>query len=85
MLFNKNIAVSESGFVFNPSTGDSFSVNQTANKILKLLQEEKTNKEIIAQLNKEFSIDVSTIEKDLNDFLYQLNAFQIISQQTKSN
>jgi PqqD family protein of HPr-rel-A system len=85
MVFNKNIAVSESGFVFNPSTGDSFSVNQTANKILKLLQEEKTNKEIIAQLNKEFSIDVSTIEKDLNDFLYQLNAFQIISQQTKSN
>jgi hypothetical protein len=29
MRIRKNIAISENGFIFNPLTGDSFSVNET--------------------------------------------------------
>ena len=28
MKINRNLAISENGFVFNPTTGDSFSVNE---------------------------------------------------------
>ena len=35
MKLKKNIATSESGFVFNPSTGDSFSLNTIGAEILK--------------------------------------------------
>ena len=34
MNLRKNIATSESGFIFNPSTGDSFSANPLAAEIL---------------------------------------------------
>jgi len=36
-----NIAVSNSGFVFNPTTGDSFSVNPIGEFMIQLLKEGK--------------------------------------------
>ena len=42
MQINKNIAISDSGFVFNPSTGDSFSTNQVGLEIIRLLKENKS-------------------------------------------
>ena len=34
MRLKKNIAVSDSGFVFNPTTGDSYSLNPVGKEIL---------------------------------------------------
>jgi len=42
----KNIAVSESGFVFNPTTGDSFSLNGTGLELLQMLGSGKAPEEI---------------------------------------
>lgn len=68
MVLKKNIAVSDNGFLFNPTTGDSYSLNSTGIEFLKLIQKGKTNEEIIAQISAEFEIDSVTVEKDLNDF-----------------
>ena len=39
IALKKNIAVSESGFVFNPTSGDSFSLNTVGTEILKLMKD----------------------------------------------
>ena len=78
MQINKNIAISDSGFVFNPSTGDSFSTNQVGLEIIRLLKEKKSKEELIKELALKFSTDESTLEKDLGDFFMMLNSYQIL-------
>ena len=80
MHINKNIAISESGFIFNPSTGDSFSTNLLGQEIIRLLQSEKSVDEVMKSVQEKFSIDKQTLEKDLADFLYMLKSYQIIKE-----
>lgn len=68
MLIKKNIAISDSGFLFNPATGDSFSVNETGRDIIELLKEGKSDEEIISHFTKNYMIDKDSVEKDLYDF-----------------
>lgn len=80
MQINKNIAISDSGFIFNPSSGDSFSTNQVGLEIIRLLKENKDNKEIISEIVAKFSIDESTLEKDLGDFCLMLRSYQLLNE-----
>jgi hypothetical protein len=41
LLASKRLAVSESGFVFDPVSGQSFSVNETGLVVLHLAQQEQ--------------------------------------------
>ncbi|TND10493.1 MAG: hypothetical protein FD123_135 [Bacteroidetes bacterium] len=79
MQLNKNIAISDSGFIFNPSTGDSFSTNPVGLEIIRLLRENKKKDAIIKELTGRFSIDDSTAEKDLSDFLLVLRNYQLLN------
>lgn len=78
MQINKNIAISDSGFIFNPSTGDSFSTNQVGMEIIRLLKDNKSKDEVIAGVVAKFNVDTATIEKDLADFTLMLNNFQLV-------
>ncbi len=79
MKVRKNIAISENGFIFNPLTGDSFSVNETGVFILQKLKEEETIEAILQSLMDEYELDTYTAEKDLNDFLSMLKSYQLIT------
>lgn len=74
MKVRKNIAISDSGFLFNPSNGDSYSVNPIGQEIIQMLQEGKSEEEIMAQILEEYMIDKTTVEKDLYDFLNMLKS-----------
>jgi hypothetical protein len=69
MKLRKNIAVSESGLLFNPVTGESFSVNPIGVEILKLIREEKSLEEILQTITEKYSTDRTTFEKDYHDFV----------------
>lgn len=73
----KNIALSDSGFVFNPSTGDSYSVNPIGLFIIQQLQKGKSDKEIVEGLLKDYLTDKATVEKDLYDFTQMLQTYKI--------
>ena len=79
MKVRKNIAISENGFIFNPLTGDSFSVNETGVFIIQKLKEEESLESILRNLMEEYELDAHTAEKDLNDFLSMLKSFQLIT------
>ena len=77
MKLLKNIALSDTGFVFNPGNGDSFSVNPIGLSILKDLQEGKSEDAIRNRVIEDYQTDKETIEKDIYDFLKMIEQFNL--------
>jgi hypothetical protein len=80
MKLKKNIATSEAGFIFNPGTGDSFSVNNTGAEILAMFKENITQQEIIENISIKYEVEKSQLEKDLDDFVTQLYGFNLLEE-----
>ena len=78
MKLKKNIATSETGFIFNPGTGDSFSVNSTGAEILNMLKDNKTQQEIFEDISLRYDVDKSQFEKDLDDFISLLTEYNLV-------
>ena len=74
-----NVAISESGFLFLPTTGESFTVSEVGRAILLGLQEGKNGGEIVHSVVQEFEIDAATVERDLRDFMNQLQQYRLVS------
>ena len=68
----QRLAISDEGFIFDPETGNSFTVNQTGLFIIKLLKEGKSPEEVVEALTKEFEVSPEEAQRDLIDFLEQL-------------
>ena len=80
MKLKDNIAVSNSGFVFNPTTGDSFSVNPIGEFMIQLLKEGKEKEDIVSEVIEAYKIDADTVEKDLYDFTNMLATYKLIQE-----
>lgn len=74
----ENLAISDSGFLFLASTGETFTVNESGKAIIKLLQQKKEKEEIFSEIEKEFDIEAGLLEKDYEDFINQLKNFSLI-------
>jgi hypothetical protein len=68
----KRLALSESGFIFDPVTGNSFTVNQTGMAILQLIQQTLDVDQIIQQLHTQFLLEPQTAERDVLEFADRL-------------
>lgn len=68
MKIKRNIALSDTGFVFNPSSGDSFSTNPIGMEIIKMMKENKTKDDIKKYILNTYMTDEATFEKDFYDF-----------------
>jgi len=69
MKINENIAINETGLLFNPVSGESYSVNPIGSEIIKFLKEGKVYSEIKDFVITRYNIDENTFEKDYNDFI----------------
>ena len=78
MNIKRNLAISDSGFPFNPSTGDAYSLNPIAQQIFSLMKEGKSDGEIKARILEDYNIDSSTFEKDFYDFIGLLNNYKLL-------
>ncbi len=77
MKIKKNVAISESGFIFNPTSGDSFSTNPIGLEIIRMLKDEKSKDEIRKYILSKYMTDDSTFEKDYYDFVMMLQTNQV--------
>lgn len=77
MKLKKNIALSDTGFVFDPSTGDSFTVNPIGLEIIRYLKEGKSPEEIRQALTEAYDTDAVNIEKDYADFVNMLHKLKL--------
>jgi len=73
MIIKENIALSENGFVFNPSTGDSFTLNNSGKEVLIMIKEGKTLSQIADMMISKYDADRVTIERYLEDFVNDLS------------
>ncbi len=78
MKIKNNIALSDTGFIFNPDTGESFTVNPLGSAIISSLKEGKNVTEITGELQTSYDIDKNTLEKDTEDFIGLLRSFSLI-------
>ena len=80
MRIKKNIAISDSGFVFNPTTGDSYSLNHVGREILQYMGEQKSQEEITSLMTSAYDIDAASFEKYYFDFLSMLRQFELLEE-----
>ncbi|MEZ4999993.1 MAG: PqqD family protein [Bacteroidales bacterium] len=80
MKLKKNIALSESGFVFDPSTGDSYSLNEQALDIVRMMNEESTVEEITDYMTETYDVDRASFEKYYFDFVGMLRQNRLLEE-----
>ena len=83
MKLKRNIAVSETGFVFNPSSGDSFSVNPVGLEIMNLLKQHKSEEVIRKHILEKYQVENDQVEKDYYDFIKMLETMQLTEKNEK--
>jgi hypothetical protein len=75
----ESLAVSDSGFLFLASSGETFTLNAIGKEIFLMLKDGlplATMKEKVAA---EYDVDASMLERDIEDFLNQLKSFKLIA------
>jgi PqqD family protein of HPr-rel-A system len=80
MVINKKIAVSETGFIFNPTTGDSYSMNPIAMEILEMLKKDMSEEEIIKTLFEKYDVSKSILNKSYDEFIDTLKKLNILEE-----
>lgn len=67
----QDLALSESGFVFDPYTGATFTANATGLAVLQGLRDGLSRAEVVDRLNQQFVTDSLSdqLESDVGDFL----------------
>jgi hypothetical protein len=78
MKIKNNIAISETGFLFDPTTGDSFTLNPIGSAIMNELKTGKSLEEIQLFILDVYDVDKETAEKNLMDFIAMLNQHHIL-------
>ncbi len=78
MRVRKNIATSEEGFLFNPTTGDSFSTNAIGAEIILLMKKDIPLNEVVDTICEKYDVDRALFERDLEEFTLQLKDYSIL-------
>lgn len=78
MRIKKNIAISETGFVFDPSTGDSYTLNPEGLLILEMIKQGKSQDDISTEITSRYDVDPSSFERYFYDFMATLKQMQLI-------
>lgn len=68
----RRLAVSDSGFVFDPVSGNSYSTNVTGLTILRLMQRSLPLNEIVQALQQQFAVPAVTAEAEVVAYAREL-------------
>ena len=78
MKLKKNVAISESGVIFNAATGDSYSINPVAAKIVAMLKEGKSEEAIKSELINTYQVEDKRVDEDYYDFISHLKQLSLL-------
>ena len=69
----RELAVSDAGFVFDPVTGHTFNVNQTALAVLRALKEGHASEAVVASVRDGFELEPEDdVQRDVDEFIARL-------------
>ncbi len=69
------LAISESGFIFDPMSGHHFTLNETGLDILRRLQKQQDLPQLLASLGQDYSVGAKELERDVLEFAGMLRKF----------
>ncbi len=72
------LAVNDEGFVFDPTTGESFTVNATGLFIIRALKAGDSITDILGQVQDQFEVRPESAERDVTDFMSQLEGLHLV-------
>jgi hypothetical protein len=75
----RDIAISESGLVFNPVTGSSFATNPIGCEIIKMLKAKATYPEIQKHILTVYHVSGDEFQRDFEDFVNVLRTYDLVS------
>ena len=78
----KELAISANGFVFDPHSGGTFTLNATGQAILKGLRDGLTPAPIVEQLRASFDAVSETVVSDVQEFLSDLSRLGLLSHES---
>jgi len=78
MKIKKNLSVNDNGFVFDPVTGESYTLNPVGLEMLKFLQEGQHKEEIKQFYLNNYLLDEWGFEKAFLDFTALLDKNQLL-------
>lgn len=74
----RTLALNPDGFAFDPTTGESFTLNATGLALLEGLQEELTPEELATRLAERFEVEAEEAARDVDDFLERLRSLRLV-------
>jgi hypothetical protein len=80
MKLKNNLAISESGFMFDPESGDSYTLNFSGKEIVQLIKQGMSMEQIKATMLEKYEVDRDTLERNLFDFMSMLNHYQMLQE-----
>lgn len=77
MKMKSNIALSESGFIFNPNTGESFTLNPVGQELFEMIRDGQDYSSIRKKFLEVYEVEETIFEKDYEDFVHLLHSYQM--------
>ncbi|MHB1191824.1 MAG: PqqD family protein [Longimicrobiales bacterium] len=74
----RSLALNPDGFAFDPTTGESFTLNATGLTVVEGLREGLTPEELTARLVEHFEVSPLDASRDVDDFLDHLHSFRLL-------
>ena len=75
----QNVCLSETGVMFDPESGSTYALNDSALLMLRSLQAGMSREEITRIFCTEYEIDASTVENDLQYMMTQLKDLGLVA------
>jgi Coenzyme PQQ synthesis protein D (PqqD) len=74
----QNLAISPNGFIFDPSTGHSYTANETALFLMKGIGEGKEIPQLVEEIHGAYLIDSTTAEQDVVSLIEHLKSHYLV-------
>ncbi len=74
----ENLAVNKNGFAFDPTSGETFTLNETAKEIIEDLARGVEEKEIAKKLSEEYDVTQEEALNDVLDFKEKLKLYGLL-------
>ena len=74
----KQLAMNDNGFVFDPSSGYSYTANETGLAILKMLAAGQTKDEIRTAILQDYEVSADNFYSDFDHYTLMLEAFNLV-------
>jgi hypothetical protein len=74
----RSLALNPDGFAFDPTTGESFTLNATGLAVVEGLREGLTPEQVTARLVERFEVSPLDASRDVDDFLDHLRSFRLV-------